>query len=168
MATYIKIASNTVGSGGVASVTFSSIPSTYTDLLIKASVRSLASSASDGQFLYMYPNGSSANQSIRLLYGATTVSGSFTDTAKIAYINPSDYTASVFSNTEIYIPNYASANNKSISADSINENNGASAQMSLAASLWSNSTAISSIQLGSVGGNLAQYSTFTLYGISNA
>ena len=167
MATYIKIASNTVGSGGVASVTFSSIPSTYTDLIIKASVRSLVSSASDGQFLYMYPNGSSANQTIRILYGASTVTGSFTDTAKIGYINPSDYTASVFSNTEIYISNYASASNKSISADSVNENNNP-AQMSLSASLWSNSTAISSIQLGSVGGNLAQYSTFTLYGISNA
>ena len=37
MATYTLIASNTVGSGGTASIEFNSIPQTYTDLLIKIS-----------------------------------------------------------------------------------------------------------------------------------
>ena len=32
--TYVLIASNTVGSGGASSVTFSSIPATYTDLVV--------------------------------------------------------------------------------------------------------------------------------------
>ena len=40
MATFTKIASATVGSGGASSIEFTSIPSTYTDLVIKLSMRS--------------------------------------------------------------------------------------------------------------------------------
>jgi hypothetical protein len=41
--TFIKIASVTVGSGGAASMDFTSIPSTYTDLVIKVSTRKVQS-----------------------------------------------------------------------------------------------------------------------------
>ena len=44
--TMTLIASNTVGSGGVASVTFSSIPATYTDLILKSSSRDTTTSVS--------------------------------------------------------------------------------------------------------------------------
>ena len=45
--TYTLIASNTVGSGGAASISFSSIPSTYTDLLVKISTRDNTGSFND-------------------------------------------------------------------------------------------------------------------------
>lgn len=39
MATYIKIGSVEVGAGGASSIDFSSIPATYTDLVLKMSAR---------------------------------------------------------------------------------------------------------------------------------
>ncbi|CAB4173630.1 hypothetical protein UFOVP973_1, partial [uncultured Caudovirales phage] len=43
--TYVLLNSNTVGVGGTASVTFSSIPQTYTDLMVRISARSTLSGA---------------------------------------------------------------------------------------------------------------------------
>jgi hypothetical protein len=80
-------------------------------------------------------------------------------------------TASTFSNGEFYIPNYASANNKSVSFDSVTENNKATDQiLALNAGLWADSAAITSIKLEVNGGtyNISQYSSATLYGIKNS
>jgi len=44
--TFVKIATVTVGSGGAATMAFSSIPSTYTDLCIKMSSRADADTVS--------------------------------------------------------------------------------------------------------------------------
>jgi hypothetical protein len=171
MATYIKIASNTVGAGGVASVTFSSIPSTYTDLVIKISARQNVAFAN----AYLQFNGSTgANYSYRRLRGdgsgvssATAASQTSADT--FASVGRSSFTANTFSNAEIYVPNYTSANFKSFSIDSVNENNATAADMALNADLWSQTAAITSVTLlADSGANYVQYSTFTLYGISNA
>ena len=62
MGTMTKIASNTVGSGGVASFTFSSIPQTYTDLFIKASLRTGTGGVGSYQFTF---NGSASGYSER-------------------------------------------------------------------------------------------------------
>jgi len=45
--TYSKIATYTVGSGGVATVSFLNIPQNYTDLILKASIRSSISQTND-------------------------------------------------------------------------------------------------------------------------
>jgi hypothetical protein len=63
-------------------------------------------------------------------------------------------------------PNYRSSNFKSFSADGANEDNNASIYEGLTTGLWSQTAAITSLTIG--GNNFAQYSTFTLYGISNA
>jgi hypothetical protein len=85
-------------------------------------------------------------------------------------MNGSNTTTSTFTNSEIYIPNYTSSNQKSISGDAVNENNSSSTnvQARLVAWKWSGTTAISSILFSTNTGNFVQYSTFTLYGISNA
>ena len=171
MATYIKIASNTVGSGGAASVTFSSIPATYTDLLVKISARQNVGYAN----AYLQFNGSSAaSYSFRRIFGTGSACSSYGLTGQtsadiFASVDRSTFTASTFSNAEIYIPNYRSANNKSFSIDAVNENNATAADASLGADLWSDTAAITSITLlPDTGANYVQYSTFTLYGISNA
>ena len=76
-------------------------------------------------------------------------------------------TASTFGNAEIYIPNYASSNNKSVSADFVSETNAADAIFGLTAGLWANTSAITSIKLTPAAA-FAQYSTATLYGIKNS
>jgi hypothetical protein len=77
-------------------------------------------------------------------------------------------TANTFSNSEIYIPNYAGSASKSITGTSVTENNGTASNIYVNAGLWSNGAAISSLSFVSSGGNFAQHSTITLYGISKS
>ncbi len=166
--TFVKIATVTVGSGGAASMDFTSIPSTYTDLKILYSIRG---SSADADIRLAF-NGSSTGYSVRILYGtgssvaSASASGSFISYAGLQ--NPSTYTASTFSNGEIYIPNYAGSNQKSVSGDAVNENNATAAITELGASLWTGTAAISSISITHPAANFVQYSTATLYGISNS
>lgn len=176
-ATFTKIATVTVGSGGASSIDFSSIPSTYTDLCLKLSCRTSRASA---QGLYKITfNGSSTNYSGIILYSYSGTSvASETNSAASGgstyligeYIPAANATASVFSCDDIYIPNYASSNYKSLSIDLIQENNAADGRQSTMAGLWSNTSAISSIKIESATAstNIVQYSTATLYGISNS
>lgn len=163
--TFIKIASVTVGSGGAANIDFTSIPSTYTDLCVKLSARGdAANTAVKIQF-----NALTTNLSTRYLYGSGSSASSFTDASNIyTYANSSSYTASTFANSEIYIPNYASSNAKSISVDAVTETNATAADMALFAGLWNATAAITSIKLLPNSGNFVQYSTATLYGIKNS
>jgi hypothetical protein len=170
MATYIKIASNTVGAGGAASVTFSSIPSTYTDLVIKVSARCSVGGAFYN--LVIAFNGSSANYTLRWLGDAGGSAVSYTQAAfgsnHLFYIAGDGATANTFANGEIYIPNYAGSNYKSVSADGANENNSTTIYQGISTGLWSSTAAITSLTFTCGGANFNQYSTFTLYGISNA
>ena len=165
--TYELIASSTVGSGGSSSVAFSSIASTWTDLCLKISARTNTALADGGLALEMRLNGSSTSQTAKRLQGTGSAANS--DTYFYLNIDGSDYTASTFGNTEIYIPNYASSNYKSSSADSVSENNATGAYSNLSALLWSNTAAVSSITLVPISGALfVQNSTFYLYGVKNA
>jgi hypothetical protein len=164
--TFTQIASVTVGSGGAASIAFTSIPSTYTDLVVKISGRNTSS----GDWFNLNFNSSTANFSGRQLFG--TGGGVFsytkTDGTEAFVNNNSSTTASTFSNSEIYIPNYSGSANKSFSVDSVTENNGATAYAVLYAGLWSNTAAITSLTFTPNANTLAQYTTATLYGISKS
>jgi hypothetical protein len=171
MATYIQIGSTvTVGAGGTTSITFSSIPSTYTDLVIKLSCRTNNTGA--GYRVVANINGSTANFSGRNIYGSGSTTGSGTLTTQIfGFVDGTTETANTFANNEIYFPNYAGSTNKSISTDSVMENNATQAYMQLAAGLWSNTAAITSINLAPETGAsdlFLQYTTASLYGISKS
>jgi hypothetical protein len=165
--TYTLISSVTVGSGGSSAISFTSIPSTYTDILIKYSMRDTA--ADVGRNAKITLNGTSANQAQRSLYtGDSSTVNSYTYTDFYIWYPGSAATASTFGNSEVYIPNYASSNYKSFESDVTTENNGTAAELVLSASLWSDTAAISSVTATANGGTFAQYSTAYLYGISNA
>ena len=159
-----------VGSGGAASITFSSIPSTYTDLVIKLSGRASNSAAANS--LRVQVNSITSGYSARGLRGDGSSATSFTDSGAtffVGVINANTGTASTFSNIEIYIPNYAGSTNKSISIDSARENNTTAADAYLIAGLLSNTAAISSLTLTcETSANFMEYSTAYLYGVSNA
>ena len=166
MATYQLISSVTVGSGGAATMTFSSIPATYTDLLLKISSRNTSGGADNHRISF---NGNTTSYSFRSLEGnGSTASSINASTRIIGVINGSSSTASTFSNNEIYIPNYTSSNFKSFSADAVSENNATTAYAQLWANLWSNTAAITSIDIDANTLTFAQYTTAYLYGISNA
>jgi hypothetical protein len=167
--TYQLISSNTVGSGGVASVTFSSIPGTYTDLLLKVNARSIA--AVTNADVNCYFNGDSTSFSWKVLQGNGSVAssaGASSTSGRLGIMPAATATSSTFSNIETYIPNYAGANNKSFSSDSVMENNATLSYNELGANLWSDTSAINSIEIVSGNGNFVQYSSFYLYGIKNS
>lgn len=168
MATFTKIASVTVGAGGASTVDFSSIPSTYTDLCLKASVRSTEGSVYGG--IYVSYNGAAYNSTGKVIEGDGSAVSSFSFTnGAIAFIAGSSATANTFGSTELYIPNYASSNYKNYSSDGVGENNATLALAHLDAGLWSNTAAINQITLKPYSTNtFVQYSTFVLYGISKS
>jgi hypothetical protein len=173
MATYIQIGSTiTVGSGGAANMEFTSIPATYTDLLVKISTRDTTTGVNWGNLQIQFNNSGGTAYSARLLYGngSAALSASQTSQANVSFLysTSADATASTFSNGEVYIPNYASSNNKSFSADVVTETNGTTALAGMVAGLWANTAAITSIKLTPASGSLAQHSTATLYGISKS
>ena len=163
---YNFIASITVTSA-VASVTFSSIAGTYTDLVVKCSTRSDRASVASPTRLY--PNASSTSITLKALVGSGAAASSQDQTAFSAFIgetSASTATASTFGSFEIYIPNYTSSNNKSVSIDSVSETNATTVYAVLTAFLWPSSAAITSLQILDGLGNFVQYSTFYLYGIN--
>jgi hypothetical protein len=165
--TYTLISSTTVGAGGASSISFSSIPSTYTDLVLQLSVRSSYSSGQD--FTYFSFNGSTANFSSKLLdgTGSSALSYNVTDN-QLAILNTSNTTSNTFSSYFIYLPNYTTSTNKLYYADTAYENNATTAYTDLKSGLWSSTATVSSIGLTLLSGNFVQYSTAYLYGIKNS
>jgi hypothetical protein len=170
--TFELIASSTVGAGGAASIDFSSIPNTYTDLCLEVSLRSVSAGTFSDNLIkfntstasftnkYIYGNGATANPGSNAYAG----SGGFIGGAPGATA-----TSNTFSNGLIYIPNYAGSNYKPYSLDNAAETNATTAYVHLIAGLWSNTAAITQITLVTdSGANYAQYSSAYLYGIKNS
>jgi hypothetical protein len=167
-ANYVLLEKITVGAAGASSVTFSGIPQTgYTDLVVKFAARGDAGAIS--RSVYLTFNGSTTSYSSRYLQGDGSAASSGTGGSTNIYAGEctaSTATASTFANQELYIPNYASSNYKSVSVDSVAETNATTQYMGLQAGLWSNTAAITSLTLTPGTGNFAQYSTFYLYGVA--
>ena len=166
--TYTEIASVTVGSGGSSSITFSSIPNTYTDLAIKILSRSNRSDTSD--WMQIKPNGSTSSWTSKIITGNGSSAGSTTQAGLAGFaMNGNTATTNTFGSADIYIPNYAGSTYKSFSVDAVGEGNGTTAYATLYTALWADTTAISSIVLApSYSSGFVQYTTAYLYGISNS
>jgi hypothetical protein len=170
--TYTLIASNTLSSSA-ASVTFSAIPGTYTDLVVRCSVRLAAGAGSTIQDLLVRFNATTTNYSITQLTsdGSAASSGRISNTTRMLITNVvsgDNATNNTFGSVEIYIPSYTVSQNKPIANFGASENNSTTAGISAVAGLWRDTTAISSIELYNGVGNLASGSSFFLYGIKNS
>ena len=169
--TYTLISSTIVGAGGATNIDFTSIPSTYTDLIVKASMR-LNTGTNIQVPVSLRFNGSTSGYTYKSLFGDGSTAASYgsgvTDRIDIQYANSPTATSNTFNNFEIYIPNYAGSTNKSTSYDSAMENNTSAAYFIAMANLWSNTAAINQITLTPGSGNFVQYSTAYLYGVKNA
>jgi hypothetical protein len=167
--TFIKIQTVTVGSGGAASIDFTSIPQTFTDLKILVSGRTLQAQIFASASLQFNSDSGSNYKWRRLLgNGSTASSDNSTSATSITAwdMAGANSTASLFSNSELYIPNYRSANQKSVSIDFAYENAGSTTGVGFVAGLWTNTAAITSIKIFGTT-TLAEFSTATLYGIKN-
>ena len=163
----IPIATSTVGAGGVATVTFSSIPQNYEHLQI----RYMLSASSLNTDLRIQLNADTgANYTRHYLYGldgSSVVSGASTSNtstsigyAFAAIARPYSGVADILdsSNTSKYKTIRSLSGGCDASAASIIYFSG----------LWLNTSAISSIVLTQSSGNFSQYSSFALYGIKRA
>ena len=167
--TYKKIASVTVGSGGASSMAFTSIPATYTDLVLLSSTRDGTTVDNNTEFKVKF-NGSATSYSNKYLQGNGSSASSGTYGTTFLYTGESDgstATANTFGSSSIYIPNYAGSAYKSVSSDLTSEENTSVSYATLTAGLWSNTAAITSIEI-TCNGTWAQYSTATLYGIKSS
>jgi len=163
--TFSKLASVAVGSGGVSTISFTNIPQNYKDLCLKISARTTNAYFRDSVDIKFNGALTSAGTSKDILAQGTSVVSQSLSNLYVQIEGNSGTTSNIFGNAEIYIPNYTSSNNKSLSTDAVTENNAAADNsLNLSPGLWSNVTAISSILL-SGGGTFMQYSTATLYGI---
>lgn len=167
MPTFTQIGTaQVVGSGGAATITFTSIPSTYTDLCLKFSLRDNNAQSQNGLFLSI--NSSTSNFTERFLLGSGSAASSGSIARFLGYSSAAGSTANTFNNGEIYIPNYAGSTNKSFSSDNVQETNAATAYAIITSHLWSVTSAITSISLIADSASFVQYSSAYLYGVSNA
>lgn len=165
-ATYIPIASTTLSSS-TATVTFSSIPQTYTDLVLRFTSRcDIAAVAATANLTF---NGTAGTAYSETYIQSTGAAASSVRIANQGYIDVvtgavgANATASTFSSNEIYIPNYTASANKPLSLFNVTENNATTAYISAEAGLWRNTAAITSISIALT--NFVSGSTFHLYGI---
>ena len=155
----------TVGSGGAASIEFTSIPQDADDLVILLSGRN----SNTFPAFYLGFNSSTSNFSRRILYG--TGSGVASGTGSNNIINGvtrSSDTANTFGNTQIYVPNYSGSSTKSISIEAVIENNATSSWLEISAMLWNDTSAITSVELYLSGHTFSEHSTASLYKITKA
>jgi hypothetical protein len=153
--------------GGAASIDFTSIPQTFTDLVVVYSLRNNAGAGGVSDFVQMDINGdtTSGNYAWKELYG--TGSGRATQNGSAGVIGRyvQNATASVFGNGLVFIPNYTGSTGKTVSCESVTENNAAESYLSIMAMRWTGTATITSLSLKSNGGQtLSQYSTAYLYG----
>ncbi len=175
--TYTLIKGETIGSAA-KSYNFTAIPSTFTDLCLRISVRS-----NDVDFAPPYaeaiirPNGSAYDPSYTYLYGNGSTASSGRDTLGFAngYLfqaPATDATSNTFNNLEYYLPNYTVTQKKPSSLFNVFENNSTTAnesQINVTAGLMADSTAaITSLLVYCNWGSFVSGSSFYLYGISNA
>jgi hypothetical protein len=159
MSTYTPIASQTLGSAA-ASVTFSSIPQGYTDLIL---VTNLSSATTDQSIYVQFNADTSTNYSRTVMYGDGSSASSGRDTSynyiRMGY-NTGGRTANI-----TQIQNYSNATTFKSTLSRSNTYPGSAGYVYASVGLWRNTNAITSVLIGASAGNFDSGSTFSIYGI---
>lgn len=160
--TFEAIATQTLGSAA-ASVTFSSIPGTYTDLVI---VCNFGGSSAGQDFTFRYNGDTGSNYSDTRMYGNGTSAVSNRNTSATRITADSvGVSTSLGAVDTIQIMNYANTTTYKTCLVRVAD---AAKSTEATVGLWRNTAAITSIDLAMTSGNLLSGSTFSLYGIKAA
>jgi hypothetical protein len=166
----VWIAGQTLGSAG--SITFSSIPQTFTHLQVRLTSRSDYASTTASVFM-RFNGDSGANYVYHYLLGdgssATSGASTGSTVAWVGNMPAASSTANVFASTIVDILDYTNTNkNKTTRSLDGYDTNGAG-QTYLSSNLWLNTAAITSILLVSGGGaNFVANTRADLYGITSS
>ena len=150
----------TVGSGGATSIEFTGIADDAKDLVLLLSLRNSVDSPSA---TLAFNTGGSYTRKRLLGNGSEESSDSATVDLQS---NTSVSTANTFSNSSLYVSNYAILGAKSYLVDSVNENNATLANQAIIAGSWTGTAAITSLELTPSSGYFVQHSSASLYLIS--
>jgi hypothetical protein len=158
-----------LGSGGAATIDFNSIPQDYDDLILMVSSRSNRSAETRDELQTTF-NGITTGYSMRLLQGSGSGVASATGNGTAALTRMDmptiGTTANTFSNMTIYISNYSSSTTtKSVSADTVAENNATTAWQQISAGLWNNTSPITRISCRPEVSTFTEGSSISLYGV---
>ena len=159
--TYVAIATQTLGSAA-ASVTFSSIPSTYTDLVCIVNA-GITSGIEDIALTFNSDTGTNYSRTYLYGDGSSAVSGANSNVSRIAI---GSFGSGVINGTNIFsVMNYA---NTTTFKTVVSRGNNAGAGVLSYAGVWRNTAAITSMLLSTTGSTWMAGSTFSLYGITAA
>ena len=166
---YESIATTTVGSGGTTTIDFSSIPSTFTHLQLRALIRS--NGIADNSTMRFNADTGNNYASHYLVGDGSSASAGASASRSNMYLDilASNGSGAYFSAVVVDILDYKSTSkNKTIRALAGQDLNG-SGTVWLASGLWTNTAAVNQITIKTNGaGGFAQYSSFALYGIKGA
>jgi hypothetical protein len=162
----------TVGSGGQATVEFTSIPATYAHLQVRAIFKETYNTGTDVDNLNVRFNSDSTTSYIRHALvgdGASLYHEGYTgQTLGAIAITPRNTSASHYGTMVLDILDYANTNKrKTIRSHNGVDKNG-SGQVRLSSVLWNKTDAITSITFTGDSSGFQQYSRFALYGIKVA
>jgi hypothetical protein len=172
LSSYESIQTVTVGSGGQASISFTSIPSTYKHLQVRFMGRSNFSGGDRIGQEIQFNSDTGANYARHQLYGDGAAAGAAATTST-TYISSglSELTAAtapsnVFGVGVIDILDYQNSSKyKTVRALAGQDQNSTSGRIFLASGVWLSTSAITSITLLPENGSFVQYSSFALYGV---
>ena len=164
---YDSIATVTVGSGGQASVDFTSIPSTYTHLQIRGIGRS---ASTNNAWRIRFNGDSGSNYSRHYLFGdgsnpVQTAAGSSLTSIGLGVFSTSTQTSGVFTGLVADVLDYANTSKNTTLRSAAGFDNNGSGTVGLFSGAWFNTAAITSVSIFIDSGNIAEYSQFALYGI---
>jgi hypothetical protein len=171
-----SIATQIVGAGGAASITFSSIPSTYKHLQLRYIGRA---TWQYGDSVVVRFNGDTTSSNypyVHAVYANGTTAAAYNDNASpqpaIGYLMPGNgsySTANMFATGILDILDYSSNNKNKVMRNLYGSDNNytgsAGLPTALSSAVWLNTAAVSSVTVTAAYSNLAQYSHFALYGI---
>jgi len=160
--TYTPIATTTLGTSA-ASYTFSSIPNTYTDLVLITAGTILSTADAS---MYWRVNGDTGSN-----YSATRVSGDGSSAASYRETNQTAALAGFVGNVSpsVQIFNFMNYANTTTYKTAITRGSYSAKNVGAFVGLWRSTAAINSITVSSLGsGNLDVGTTLTLYGIASA
>ena len=172
MANTYTLINSTSLSTTAASVTFSSIPATYDDLVLQVSARNDQATVEANFNLRVNGLATSEYSNTYIRGNGSAASSSRSSGAgNLNYLrqNGSSSTSNTFASLEIYIPKYTSSAKKPVSTVSIVEDNASAAYIIANAGLIDLTSAVTSIVLSNAAAAVFQSgSTFWLYGIKNS
>lgn len=164
---YESISTITVGASP-SNITFSSIPSTYKHLQIRAIMRSSVAGATD--FLQIIANGDTAsNYSYHSLRGNGSAASAGGAGSTVFYgsidFPGATATSGVFGAMTIDLLDYADTNKYKTFRILAGADVNGSGMISFLSGSWRNTAAVNSITINAASASFSQYSSFALYGI---